>query len=129
MHIENLTFERKTSLYSINKYNSNISILNQIMRYPKCKFSISIQIDSSLLYDCVSKNNLLNDSIYSLATEILGDNFEYQTEVSHTPKIQVCVESKFHDKKEHKPNNYNLLSIKQCLEDGDVIFLGNNFSS
>ena len=73
----------------------------------------------------MSNDNLLNDSIYSPPTQISGTNFEYQTEVFHTPKIQVCVESKFHDLKEHKSNNDNLLTIKQCLEDVEGMFLIN----
>ena len=102
VHNENPTFERNIALDSTSKSNSNISILNQIMSYPKSGFSISSKTDSFGLDDCVSNDNLLNDSIYSPPTKILGDKFEYQTKISHTPKIQVCVVSKFHDLKEHK---------------------------
>ena len=55
----------------------------------------------------------------------MGTNFEYQTRISHTPKTQVCVELESHNLQEHKLNNGNLLTIKQCLEDGDGIFLQN----
>ena len=59
----------------------------------------------------------------------MGTNFEYQTRISHTPKTQVCFQSKFQDLHEHELNNNNLLTIKQCLEDGEGRLLGNNSSS
>ena len=74
VHDENSTSKKDISLDSINKSNSNVLILNQIMSYHKYEFSISIQIDSYILYDCVS-NNLLNKSIYSPPIETLGNNF------------------------------------------------------
>jgi len=71
----------------------------------------------------------LDDYTNSRTIETLGNNYECQAEVPHTSKTQVCVESKFQVLNEHELNNDDLLTIKQCLEDGEGKFLGDNFSS
>ena len=77
----------------------------------------------------VSKENLLNYYTKSPTIETLGNSFDYQTEISHTPETQVCVELQSHNLQQHKLNSDNILTIKQCLEDGEGRFLGNNSSS
>ena len=98
------------------------------MSYSQSNFSTLDQTDSFVLYDCVSNENLLNDS-----TKTLGDCFEYQIEISHAPEAQVRVELESHNLQENKLKNDNILTIKQCLEYGEGKFLkilvDYNFSS
>ena len=77
----------------------------------------------------MSNDNLLNDYTNSPIIETFSNSFYYQTKISHTPETQVCVELQSHNLQQHKLNSDNLLTIKECLEDGEGRFLGNDFSS
>ena len=91
--IENSMSRREIALNSIDKSNYNILVSNQSLSCSQCNSSISNQ--SFVWYYYVSNDNLLNDYTNAYTIETLGNNYECQAEISHTPKTQVCVKSKF----------------------------------